>query len=410
MRRTKNASGYERRAYFRVQVGTVADQVLGQWIVNNREVMMIDRLELKNFTSFGDLDIDFSPKINVIIGENGTGKTQLLKALYFANKSLALQDATSEEMLRLYRPLSNSLKGLVGDDGKSKAELSCQLANGQVLHVNFSANSKHLAKERFVSTPVVGEPNFIPVKEVLSLMKGILASKGNSETLQALFDQSYLDIAKKLAKKPPFKSEDKIDQDPRFGSIYLKLIELLGGRFNVSELSGKVAIAFQTGHYERVKDKESKNYNQLTFRASRRDSADMTAEGLRKLGTLQLLLENHELDPGRSGVLVWDEPESNLNPKLMKLVVEVLFELARNGQQVVVATHDYVLLKWFDLLLDKGKEDHVRFHSLFRDSESKQIKVSSVDDYLDIAPNPIDEAFGFLINQEIENDMGDLGK
>ena len=94
----------------------------------------------------------------------------------------------------------------------------------------------------------------------------------------------------------------------------------------------------------------------------------------------------------------------------MKLVVEVLFELARNGQQVVVATHDYVLLKWFDLLLDKGKEDHVRFHSLFRDSDSKQIKVSSVDDYLDIAPNPIDEAFGFLINQEIENDMGDLGK
>ena len=103
MRRTKNTSGYERRAYFRVQVRAVADRVLDQGIVNNREVMMIDRLELKNFTSFGDLDIDFSPKINVIIGENGTGKTQLLKALYFANKSLALQDATSEEMLRLYR-------------------------------------------------------------------------------------------------------------------------------------------------------------------------------------------------------------------------------------------------------------------------------------------------------------------
>lgn len=198
-----------RRAYFRMQVKAVADWVLGQGIANNREVMMIDRLELKNFTSFGDLDIDFSSKINVIIGENGTGKTQLLKALYFANKSLALQDATSEEMLRLYRPLSNSLKGLVGDDGKSKAELSCQLANGQVLHVNFSANSKHLAKERFVSTPVVGEPSFIPVKEVLSLMKGILASKGNSETLQALFDQSYLDIAKKLEKSPPSNQKTK---------------------------------------------------------------------------------------------------------------------------------------------------------------------------------------------------------
>jgi wobble nucleotide-excising tRNase len=94
----------------------------------------------------------------------------------------------------------------------------------------------------------------------------------------------------------------------------------------------------------------------------------------------------------------------------MRLVVEMLLELARNGQQVVVATHDYVLLKWFDLLMDKGKDDHVRFHSLYRDTDTSEIKVASTEDYLTIAPNPIDEAFGFLINQEIENDMGGLGK
>lgn len=371
---------------------------------------MIDRLELKNFSSFGSLDIDFSSKINVIIGENGTGKTQLLKALYFANKSLALQSATSEEILRLYRPLSNSLKGLVGDDGKSKAELICQMANGQILHISFSANSRHLLQERIVSTPAIGFPNFIPVKEVLSLMKGILADDGNTETLQTLFDQSYLDVAQNLAKKTSIKTHEKIDQDPRFGSVYLKLIDVLGGKFQIIELSGKVSVAFQSGHYERVKDPKSQSHDQLTFRARRRDSADMTAEGLRKLGTLQLLLENYELNPGQSGVMLWDEPEANLNPKLMKLVVEVLLELARNGQQVIVATHDYVLLKWFDLLMNKGKDDHVRFHSLYRDEDTQEIKVSSTDDYLDISPNPIDEAFGFLINKEIENDMGGLGK
>ena len=42
---------------------------------------MITKLELRNFTTFEKLDIDFSPRINVIIGENGTGKTQLLKML-----------------------------------------------------------------------------------------------------------------------------------------------------------------------------------------------------------------------------------------------------------------------------------------------------------------------------------------
>ena len=87
-----------------------------------------------------------------------------------------------------------------------------------------------------------------------------------------------------------------------------------------------------------------------------------------------------------------------------------LLELSRNGQQIILATHDYVLLKWFDLLMDKGKDDHVRFHSLYRDADTSEIKVASTEDYLKITPNPIDEAFGFLINQEIENDMGGLGK
>jgi AAA15 family ATPase/GTPase len=135
-------------------------------------------------------------------------------------------------------------------------------------------------------------------------------------------------------------------------------------------------------------------------------SSGMTAEGFRKIGVLQRLLSNGSLNPGTTGPLLWDEPESNLNPKLMKDLVQALLELARNGQQVILATHDYVLLKWFDLLMDKGKGDQVRFFSLYRDGATQVVKKSVCDDYLHIAPNPIDEAFGYLINQEIENDMG----
>ena len=43
---------------------------------------MITELNLRNFTTFEKLDLSFSPKINVIIGENGTGKTHALKAAY----------------------------------------------------------------------------------------------------------------------------------------------------------------------------------------------------------------------------------------------------------------------------------------------------------------------------------------
>jgi len=139
-------------------------------------------------------------------------------------------------------------------------------------------------------------------------------------------------------------------------------------------------------------------------------SSGMTAEGFRKIGVLQRLLSNGSLNPGTSGPLLWDEPESNLNPKLMKDLVLALLELARNGQQVILATHDYVLLKWFDLLMDKGKGDQVRFHVLSRDADTGQVRRDSMDDYRAIEPNAIAETFNELTREQVARKMGGLGK
>jgi predicted ATPase len=98
-----------------------------------------------------------------------------------------------------------------------------------------------------------------------------------------------------------------------------------------------------------------------------------------------------------------------MNPKLMKLLVQILLELSRNGQQIILATHDYVLLKWFDLLMDKGKEDHVCFHALYRD-KSGSITVDSVQDYRAISPNAIADTFNDLTKEQVNKKMGGLGK
>jgi energy-coupling factor transporter ATP-binding protein EcfA2 len=77
---------------------------------------MIERLELKNLTVFTGLTLDLSPKINVLIGETGTGKTHLLKAAYglcagaplFKNKPGTSDDeleaALTAKLLRLFMP------------------------------------------------------------------------------------------------------------------------------------------------------------------------------------------------------------------------------------------------------------------------------------------------------------------
>ncbi len=46
--------------------------------------MRIDRLELRNFKKFAALDLDLHPRFNLLIGENGSGKTSVLDALAVA--------------------------------------------------------------------------------------------------------------------------------------------------------------------------------------------------------------------------------------------------------------------------------------------------------------------------------------
>ena len=103
---------------------------------------MIDRLELNNFTAFNALALDFSPKINVIIGENGTGKTHLLKAAYglcagaplFKNKPDTsgdeLEAALTAKLLRLFMPLDDKLGKMHRQGATDQAYLSARFVQG----------------------------------------------------------------------------------------------------------------------------------------------------------------------------------------------------------------------------------------------------------------------------------------
>ena len=44
--------------------------------------MPIEKIEMINFRNHKNMVIDFSPGINIIWGENGSGKTSILEAVY----------------------------------------------------------------------------------------------------------------------------------------------------------------------------------------------------------------------------------------------------------------------------------------------------------------------------------------
>ena len=354
---------------------------------------MITRLELKNFTAFRSLGIDFSPRINVIIGENGTGKTHLLKAAYglcagaplFKNnpdtKDDELEAVLTAKLLRLFMPLDDKLGKMHRQGATDQAYLHARFALGQKIAATFFNNSKALAiQDRGNYEQYQAEAVFIPTKEVLSFMKGF-----NSlyEKYGLSFDQTYQDIC--LLLNLPEVRPETLHEKSKWAMA--EIDGICGGRF-VFYGGGKVTFKTENAEY----------------------SANSMAEGFRKAGMLSRLLETGAIQPGVSGPLFWDEPESNLNPKLMKILVQILLELSRNGQQIILATHDYVLLKWFDLLMDKGKDDHVRFHALYRDGMSGEIRVESADSYQQLNTNSIAASFADLYDSEIDRSLGAKSK
>lgn len=379
---------------------------------------MITQLKLKSFAAFTELDIDFSPGINIIIGENGTGKTQLLKAILALSGPQARTENAGEllarKLCRLYHPLNGQVGELRRAGTRGDAMLDATFSQGQEVTVRFNGT----ATEAKVSVDGGQAPaaTFIPTKEVLSLVRGLTAEQPDQCTIERIFDDGYLELAQQLIKEGAEDLDAKVQLDPRFASIVPRLVNLIGGRYELHD--GR--FCFQAGAYVEKLGKSSaaakaaQSFQDSTLRfvpsKSPLLSSGMTAEGFRKIGVLQRLLSNGSLNPGICGPLLWDEPESNLNPKLMKDLVHALLELARNGQQVILATHDYVLLKWFDLLMDKGEGDQVRFHVLSRDADTGQVRRDSMDDYRAIEPNAIADTFNALTKEQVARKMGSLGK
>lgn len=76
---------------------------------------------------------------------------------------------------------------------------------------------------------------------------------------------------------------------------------------------------------------------------SGRIEMNLLAEGLRKLAMLGRLIATGALLD--KGTLFWDEPEANLNPKVIKLVARTILDLSTQGIQVFIATHSLFLLR-----------------------------------------------------------------
>lgn len=320
---------------------------------------MLRQLVIKNFTAFNQASLKFCKGLNVIVGENGTGKTHLLKLGYLhtticdtqtKKQSLSSKEAVeryiSERLQNIFKPdkIGNLSRRSTGEktevtgmvDGLNSVESNKSLDEPTSLQVEneckwmfqFSSRTEKkvtvdMSQVQFTSNVQDGASVYLPSKEMLSFFDGFLSIYDKYD-LQ--FDETFKDLALKL-------SSPKLKKKPE---LIGNLLDTLG-----TAIGGEVVL--EGGRFSISVD-DNKNNLEIT----------LLAEGLRKLATLLQLIENGSLQ--RNGTLFWDEPEANMNPRLIRLIATVLVNLGRNGVQVIVATHSLFLLRELDILIHEKKQ------------------------------------------------------
>ncbi|TAK33208.1 MAG: ATP-binding protein, partial [Saprospiraceae bacterium] len=180
---------------------------------------------------------------------------------------------------------------------------------------------------------------YLPPREMLSLYEGFQALY---EKREVAFDETYYLLAKALG-APVLRGarhdEIKALIAPLEKATNSKVVKE-NERFYLKDASGKGII-----------------------------EAHLVAEGFRKIGSLMHLITNGELS--KNSILFWDEPESNLNPRLIKLVATLLRQLAASGVQIFIATHDFLLTHYLSLFQEYEEDPNVElcFFSLTNDDK-----------------------------------------
>lgn len=344
--------------------------------------MPLTRLKLERFTAFEKLDLKLSPGINVLVGANGTGKTHLMKVAYAAcdiskprtSAQPVRRTEFAEKLVRVFLPSGWALGRLAKrqSGGSSEGKIAVY-RNDNVLRLRFihlvtdPSMAKATGVKKFTAEAV--KSVYIPVKEMLANAPGFRSHYAQREVH---FEEIYDDILTRAYQAPP---RGPVPHDRK------ELLDILG-----NAITGKVV-----------------ETRQEFFLRNKQGNLEFTllAEGMRKLGLLWLLIRNGALQP--DSVLFWDEPETNLNPKLYRPLIEILLKLQRSGVQIFIATHDYAILKGIDLGRQKG--DQILFHSMYRDEAGDGIACNSTDRYVMMQPNTIADAIDELYDRQIKRSL-----
>ena len=142
--------------------------------------LAIARLAVRDLRNLASIDVEPGPRFNVVHGDNGQGKTNLIEAIYLVATSKSFRTSKTAEMIRRGEPHA-SVRATIDEDGMRREQSIGLSAQRGMRMLRFDGSRPPSAAAYAARTPVVV---FSPSSLTLSM--------GSSRERRALLDRVAL--------------------------------------------------------------------------------------------------------------------------------------------------------------------------------------------------------------------------
>jgi predicted ATPase/cell fate (sporulation/competence/biofilm development) regulator YmcA (YheA/YmcA/DUF963 family) len=342
-------------------------------------VEMIHHLETLSFAEQETIIVDYSLRLNEIFKEVKNYINDRIKLKKFQKIEYQINEFTSSfddlqstidnhrmvTVDKISQRLSEGFKknfqitkigSLIRKSQDKKAEINIDTVGnidiGQKSDINFSFTTSGIKEVHKLSNIVFFDsPIYIKIRKALQastkssfyyarLAKDDKYLKGYPEYIEELYE--YLD--------------SKYIETPDFQPISDEIQNTISGKLNLTA-SGDIMYINDDG---------------VEIPLS------LAAMGIGNIGTIDMLIRNNIINKG--SFLIMDEPEVHLHPRWQVKLADILYQLAKAGANVVIATHSIDLLKALQVVFEENEEEASEYMAFNKMPYSKEFSNLSEND------------------------------
>ncbi|MDU7560420.1 MAG: AAA family ATPase, partial [Finegoldia magna] len=97
--------------------------------------MIVQKLKLYNYRNFCEIELDFCDGLNLIVGRNASGKTNILEAINVALKGKSFKTNTNSHLIKFGEDEARIVMDVYDDGFEDKIDITIK-SNEKILNVN----------------------------------------------------------------------------------------------------------------------------------------------------------------------------------------------------------------------------------------------------------------------------------